>query len=278
MSCLLSYVKNRYYCSQCRTFRHGSTHCPITRRRAALIVLIRLQLEIVENEETLIHLLYQMPRENLVVIARNYELDTMVNTEVLIRNMVNHMARIQVSGKLLASIRIRRLCEQYPGVELQEIIAIKMQEMYISGRDSQISSDEIVSNIRQYIFTELYNNQPRAIKLKIRSGFIYGTRQLLNNSRIPSAPPRQPIPMVTMNSENIIIIKSSVIANDVNEEKECCICFNSKPMKDFVKTGCNHEYCYSCIESHLMKDVTHRCPMCRTTISTLTYSSRPLML
>lgn len=281
MSCifrLATYVKNRNYCSQCRTFRHGCTSCPIIRRRASLIVLMRIQLEIVENEETLIHLLYQMPRENLVIIARNYELNTTVNTEVLIRNMANHMATVQISGKLLASTRISRLCEQYPGMELSEIVAVKIQEMYISGRDAGLSTDSIVSNIRQYVFTELYENQSEDIKNKLQVGFIQGTYYLLQvatnaismEARVQPMPTAPPMPVVTVFLKNIVILKAREPV-PVNKEQECCICFDCKPMKDFVKTGCNHEYCYSCIESHLIKDATHRCPICRATVNTLTY-------
>lgn len=64
----------------------------------------------------------------------------------------------------------------------------------------------------------------------------------------------------------------SVIENNENEDitllTECNICFNEKQLKNFVKFGCDHEFCKDCVKQTLINDrrVKPCCPYCRSEI------------
>ena len=264
-----SYVKRKYYCNECRTMRHGSANCSVVRRRIALLILLRIQVEQFTTEEQLVSFLQQIPKENLDIISNNYSLEYSNNIDVTIRRVAHHMISIQQNGTILASNRISDLKAHYPGMQLPEIIPLKLQEMYIIGLSLNQTTDNIVTNMRNYVFTELYENQPTIIKDQLKEGFL----RFININIITSrAIVRENIPIAT--APLLYTIIKSVEPYESNKEQDCCICFECKPHNKFVKTNCNHEFCYSCIESHMIRDATHRCPMCRTTVATLTYSSR----
>ena len=46
----------------------------------------------------------------------------------------------------------------------------------------------------------------------------------------------------------------------LEEEAECCICFEEKKM---IKLLCNHKFCLDCIRQHCNISRTNRCPLCR---------------
>jgi hypothetical protein len=67
------------------------------------------------------------------------------------------------------------------------------------------------------------------------------------------------IPSVIENNENV----------DIDAATECNICFNEKQLKNFVKFGCDHEFCKDCVKQTLINDrrETPCCPYCRSEIS-----------
>jgi hypothetical protein len=246
--------------------RHGSANCNVVRRRIALLILLRIQIEQFTTEEQLVSFLQQIPKENLDIVSKNYSLEYSNDIAITIRRLAHHMISIQQNGTILASNRISNLKAHYPGMQLSEIIPLKLQEMYIIGLSLNQTTDNIVTNIRNYVFTELYENQPTIIKDQLKEGFLRFINIITSRDIV-----RENIPIATAPLLSTIIKSTESYESD--KEQDCCICFECKPHNKFVKTNCNHEFCYSCIESHLISDATHRCPMCRTTVATLTYSS-----
>jgi hypothetical protein len=71
-------------------------------------------------------------------------------------------------------------------------------------------------------------------------------------------------------------ILSSIENNDnedVNKKCECSICYDDKELKNFVKLGCNHEFCKDCLittmKTRQPNDNNLSCALCRTEIKTV---------
>ncbi len=77
------------------------------------------------------------------------------------------------------------------------------------------------------------------------------------------------------NSEKLKI--SSSVVNDENEDIhkqcECSICYDEKQIKNFVKLGCNHEFCKDCFISTIKTCQQNRnnlsCALCRAEVKTI---------
>jgi hypothetical protein len=61
-------------------------------------------------------------------------------------------------------------------------------------------------------------------------------------------------------------------ASELAVLKECVICQEEKPTIGFATTNCTHDFCHGCICMHIeLKRMTKSaCPLCRSTITTLT--------
>lgn len=52
-------------------------------------------------------------------------------------------------------------------------------------------------------------------------------------------------------------------------DRHCPICFEDQPKSLMLSTGCNHNFCMSCISKYLNQTQAPRCPLCRSNIKTL---------
>jgi hypothetical protein len=59
------------------------------------------------------------------------------------------------------------------------------------------------------------------------------------------------------------------IKNNNDASIECSVCYESNEKKKFVSLDCNHEYCISCTEQFMNKNIAC-CPFCRNKIEKLT--------
>lgn len=58
--------------------------------------------------------------------------------------------------------------------------------------------------------------------------------------------------------------------NVTEEDKNCCICFETVDSFDICQLNCNHKFCLHCITQHIDSNKNDpRCPLCRSTINTL---------
>jgi len=76
------------------------------------------------------------------------------------------------------------------------------------------------------------------------------------------------------NSERKFNILSTVENNEnenINEKCECNICWDEKELKNFVKLGCNHEFCKDCIIKTLRTDQRENpcCALCRAEVKSI---------
>jgi hypothetical protein len=177
-------IKNRFFCSECNTFRHGFRICKIVRRKKNFLQLVNFHLDYnINTLEELIDFLETLNIEKLRIIAENYSLDTTnVVQRVLISNIANFMILKQSSQKIIIQ---------------------------------------------------------------------------LNVAVTPSAPPLEC---------KTFPLKSTPLPSNILNTEECCICFEVKSKKEFIKTKCNHDFCRSCINQLKTTNNACACPLCRENI------------
>ena len=81
---------------------------------------------------------------------------------------------------------------------------------------------------------------------------------------------------ISGNSSQRLNILSSVV-NDENEDIhklcECSICYDEKQIKNFVKLGCNHEFCKDCVISTIKTSQQNgnelNCALCRAEVKSI---------
>jgi len=60
---------------------------------------------------------------------------------------------------------------------------------------------------------------------------------------------------------------------DINEICECSICYDEKELKNFVKLGCNHEFCKDCLITTMKTSQTNgnnlSCALCRSEVKSV---------
>jgi hypothetical protein len=83
---------------------------------------------------------------------------------------------------------------------------------------------------------------------------------------------------------NTVFMKSiSLEKVDVEGESEmdCAVCYDSCSVQQFVKTGCSHDFCGPCFGTIIGKSLENRtdtlCPMCRTSVRSLTYCHEDIL-
>ena len=73
------------------------------------------------------------------------------------------------------------------------------------------------------------------------------------------------------NNYNVIEIKNE--KEDINEICECSICYDEKELKNFVKLGCNHEFCKDCLITTMKTSEINgnnlSCALCRTEVKSV---------
>ena len=78
------------------------------------------------------------------------------------------------------------------------------------------------------------------------------------------------INVILESTQSSLILKK---IQDQNKDQECPICFQDFNKKKIV-TGCNHEFCISCITHYMRNESIEKielnCPLCRTKIEKLT--------
>lgn len=56
------------------------------------------------------------------------------------------------------------------------------------------------------------------------------------------------------------------------EDKICCICYETKKSEDISQVNCSHKFCSTCIIEHISKNSENSCcPLCREKITNITF-------
>jgi hypothetical protein len=86
---------------------------------------------------------------------------------------------------------------------------------------------------------------------------------------IPFEP--EPEPLVISERINIAIEEFPVS----DEDKNCCICIESRENSQICQLNCCHKFCYECILIHTRRNIMNPCcPLCRVNIRNITVQSQ----
>lgn len=59
------------------------------------------------------------------------------------------------------------------------------------------------------------------------------------------------------------------------EEKLCCICYETKEITDISQINCSHKFCGGCLIQHISKNYSNSCcPLCREKITHITFQDQ----
>jgi hypothetical protein len=251
------------------------TTIPVSNIRThAVLIVTNRYLESFKTEISLLSYLNIISKQDLIIIANSYGIDTNKSVYTIIRNVADKMISIQKSQAINADNFISKLKEQHPGKTLKEIILIKITNLINQIILEDYTVEDAVYRLKEYM-QSMYNNQPNNIRQEMHQAFMESI-QILYDNIIVDQPENE-----TNNNTNTINTKLDLLINEsLCKEDECCICFQKMDIKKFIKTNCNHEYCFECIPKIIKnnknsgKDVC--CPLCRTVINEVTFKDLEL--
>ena len=116
----------------------------------------------------------------------------------------------------------------------------------------QLSEDQHVQNMR---------NMERSLIQELFMSFLHNFNNGHRIGEVNSGPRR-------FNINSIIDISNEV---DNNENSRCNICWDEKENAQFVKFGCNHEFCKECVIASLRGEQRQHpcCALCRSAVMTM---------
>ena len=71
------------------------------------------------------------------------------------------------------------------------------------------------------------------------------------------------------NQRNITLRIEENVDENIDEECQCSICWENKELKQFIKLGCDHEFCKDCIKQSLTISNSRCCALCRNEVVTM---------
>jgi hypothetical protein len=96
--------------------------------------------------------------------------------------------------------------------------------------------------------------------------FIYLTESVSNNT-IQISREDEFIPFDSKNFHRVSIDTEVREIPVTEEERICCICYETKEREDISRINCGHKFCGTCIIEHIsIKHVNPCCPLCREKI------------
>jgi hypothetical protein len=88
-----------------------------------------------------------------------------------------------------------------------------------------------------------------------------------NDDFIPFEPESQPI--------NLIVEVHTFPVTE--EEKDCCVCMESKEYQQICQLNCLHKFCSECTLTHIQRNTQQPCcPLCRTNITNISVQTQEI--
>jgi len=85
--------------------------------------------------------------------------------------------------------------------------------------------------------------------------------------------PFEPEPLV-INEQINISVEEFIVAE---EDKNCCICIETREISQICQLNCLHKFCYECTLRHMRRNIMNSsCPLCRTNITNITVRSQEI--
>lgn len=248
-------------CRLCRSTSHVITRCNDPRIQE-IINDIETRLDDMQTKCVLFNYLNYLPIVEVAILAIHNGFKTTLPCRELIDLLIRAYTKKQRSCRIIWSNYIEDLIDRYPTFNLIDIFAKKFISMckYAVRRNDGYIIGEIIEQTTEK-FLSISDTQPANIRDNIVQGMINGITYIMETPNFADIKRKWCVGIdVDTTSNNPII------------DEDCPICLESFQTETFMKTNCNHHFCYSCISKHLdtfkNKDAPH-CAMCRGQIKSV---------
>jgi hypothetical protein len=252
-------------CSFCKKPGHNITAC--NEKIEALIVTVLFRfINSCETKEELNDTLYGFTLVKLKLLVKHFKLTTTTQTK---RRFVEQLMPLCIENQTTQWINnyeiIKEILEEHPGQSLTDIAYMKVTEIIRNIHNRDLIYDSFV--ISNWFDRLKFNHQSPTIRNQIYNGYVNAFTHINavaydNNSnyywKIEPIMPRL------------------YTESELNEIKQCPICYDDTPEINLMTTNCKHTFCNTCITTHLHteRNKCHpHCPMCRSTITTMNIKS-----
>ena len=236
-------LRRRQCCSFCRQQGHNLTTCNSNRLREFEVICSTQALQTNTQDEFKNWLSQNYISEELLI--KTFAIKKFrVTTRTSVENCINLIAEY-----IFRTYKNTNEAVEYE-IEFEEDLMTFIQELS-NVRQEEIQENRRVSEIQQ----------ARAMEnMLMREMFITMMSRIINRT--------------TIDDDNDVrkFQITSTINNHENEYTsercECNICYDEKELKNFVKLGCNHEFCKDCVISTIKTSHDKLCcAFCRTEIT-----------
>jgi len=200
-----------------------------------------------------------MELRNLKMLARNFDIPTSKPLFELVALLTTKYTMLQKSQIIHGSNQITLLLRQYPHLSLTDIIYNNVVTQVTNDLQNNPNVELAFDRIIDWL-TVIFQNQCEFVQHQINQGFTLAITELYKNHTIQQ----------TWEIENTLFCVETM--EELHIEKQCDICYEQCKQIDFVKTNCNHEFCHTCMKTHLntqIQNVMQCCAMCRGEIKSL---------
>jgi len=254
-------------CSFCKKPGHNISVCNEKKEAVIISVLFKF-INSCETKEHLRETLNRFILPKLKLLAKHFELKLSDHRKhIILDELIPLCIENQTTQWINNYEIIKDILEEHPGYSLTEIVDMKVIEIVRNINSNNINAPRVFTSSTWFDRLR-FNQQSPTIRRQIYEGYINAFTYM--NS-------------VRLNQENsshdwkIEPMMSQIYTeSELRDTKQCPICYDETPEIQFMTTNCNHTFCNTCIMRHLDTERNKRqphCPMCRTTISTMTIQS-----
>jgi hypothetical protein len=237
-------IRRQQCCSFCRRIGHNLTTCNSDRLREfeAICATQVLQTETQDDFKNWLYQNYMAEQLLLKTFAiRKFRVTSRTTIEICVNLITDYIFMHYKNTNETEEI------VEHEG-EFENDLMSFIQE-FSAERVEEIQENRIISEIQQARAIE--NMLMREMFIAMMSGII--NRTLRGDSR------KFKIVSTVNNNENV----------NINETCECPICYDEKEFKNFVKLGCNHEFCKDCVINTMKSNHSTNlsCAFCRAEVT-----------
>jgi len=161
---------------------------------------------------------------------------------------------------------------------LIKAFAIRKCKANAKTRENELVKMVIDYTYKTYVYNghQVINEESEEVEDVLISSMIYALRRehvLFTISQILIEFIGEGNNQEIINENNKLKILSTINNNEENEDIhkicECNICYEENKVENYVKFGCNHEFCKGCNTMKTRKNNNINCAICRTEVKTL---------
>jgi len=235
-------IRRLQCCSFCRQHGHNLTTCNSNRLREFEVICSTQALQTNTQDEFKNWLSQNYMSEQLLLktfAIKKFRVTTRTSVEICINLIAEYIFRTYKNTNEAVEIVEHE-------IEFENDLMTFIQELS-AVREEEIQENRIISEFEQLIAME---------NMLMREMFIAMMTRIINR---------------TLRDDDVRKFKIVSAVNEcenTGQKCECNICYDEKELNNFVKLGCNHEFCKDCV-IETMKTSNNKlcCAFCRTEIT-----------